>query len=80
MTEENKALADRFHMDVFQEGNLDAADEILSPEFICGTEGLAPERTSAAQSPQSKLPPRSSLRSPTGASLMKIPSPKGIGC
>ncbi len=33
MTEGNKALADRFHMDVFQEGNLDAADEILSPEF-----------------------------------------------
>jgi len=33
MTEENKALADRFHMDVFQEGNLDVADEILSPDF-----------------------------------------------
>ncbi len=33
MTEGNKALADRFHMDVFQEGNLDAADEILSADF-----------------------------------------------
>jgi len=33
MSEENKALADRFHMDVFQEGNLDAADEILSADF-----------------------------------------------
>ena len=34
MAEGNKSLADRFHMDVFQEGNLDAADEILSPDFI----------------------------------------------
>ncbi len=33
MSEENKALADRFHMDIFQEGNLDAADEILSADF-----------------------------------------------
>jgi steroid delta-isomerase-like uncharacterized protein len=31
--QENKALADRFHMDIFQEGNLDAADEILSADF-----------------------------------------------
>ena len=34
MAEGNKALADRFHMDIFQEGNLDAADEILSADFL----------------------------------------------
>jgi steroid delta-isomerase-like uncharacterized protein len=34
MSEENKALAHRFHMDLFQEGNLDAADEILSADFV----------------------------------------------
>ena len=34
MSEENKALADRFHMDVFQEEKLDAADEILSSDFL----------------------------------------------
>ena len=34
MSEGNEALAHRFHMDIFQEGNLDAADEILSPEFV----------------------------------------------
>jgi predicted ester cyclase len=30
----NEALAHRFHMDIFQEGNLNAADEILSPDFV----------------------------------------------
>jgi len=34
MAEGNEALAHRFHMDIFQEGNLDAADEILSPDFV----------------------------------------------
>ena len=34
MAEGNKALAGRFHMDIFQEGNLDAADEILSADFL----------------------------------------------
>ena len=34
MSEGNEALADRFHMDVFQEENLDVADEILSPDFV----------------------------------------------
>ena len=77
MSEENKALADRFHMDVFQEGNLDAADEILSADFAWhGAWDL--ERTSAVQKAQSKSPLRSSVPSPTGASLMKTSSPKGI--
>jgi predicted ester cyclase len=34
MPEGNEALARRFHMDIFQEGTLEAADEILSPEFV----------------------------------------------
>lgn len=51
MSEENKALADRFHMDVFQAGKLEVADEILSSDFAwhggmappqqpCGPEGV----------------------------------------
>jgi predicted ester cyclase len=34
MSEANETLAHRFHMDIFVEGNLDAADEILSPDFV----------------------------------------------
>src|SRR3712207_861437 len=33
MAEGNEALAHRFHMDIFQEGTIDAADEILTPDF-----------------------------------------------
>lgn len=33
MSEQNKALADRFHMDVFQAGKLEVADEILTNDF-----------------------------------------------
>jgi steroid delta-isomerase-like uncharacterized protein len=31
---ENEALAHRFHMDIFQKGELEAADEILASEFV----------------------------------------------
>ena len=34
MAEGNEALAERFHMDIFQEGNPDAADDILSSDFV----------------------------------------------
>jgi predicted ester cyclase len=34
VAEENEALAHRFHMDIFQEGNLDTADQILNPDFV----------------------------------------------
>lgn len=51
MSETNKQLADRFHMDIFQAGKLDVADEILSKDFAwhgamappqepCGPEGV----------------------------------------
>jgi steroid delta-isomerase-like uncharacterized protein len=32
--EENKALAIRYHTDIFQNGRLEVADEILSPDFV----------------------------------------------
>ena len=32
--EENKALALRYHDDIFQNGMLEVADEILSPDFV----------------------------------------------
>lgn len=34
MSEENKALAHRFHMDIFQHGNLAAAEQLISPNFV----------------------------------------------
>src|SRR3990170_7052119 len=51
MSEQNKALADRFHMGIFQEGRLAVADEMLSRDFTwhggaappqqpCGPEGV----------------------------------------
>ena len=32
--QENEAIAHRFHMEIFQEGKLVIADEILTPDFI----------------------------------------------
>ncbi|MBA2598003.1 MAG: ester cyclase [Chloroflexia bacterium] len=32
--EANKALASRFHEELFNQGNMDAADEILAPDFV----------------------------------------------
>jgi predicted SnoaL-like aldol condensation-catalyzing enzyme len=32
--EQNEALAIRYHNDIFQNGKLDVADEILSPDFV----------------------------------------------
>jgi steroid delta-isomerase-like uncharacterized protein len=32
--QENEALAHRFHMDIFQEGKLEVADEILDSDFV----------------------------------------------
>ena len=34
MEKENEALAHRFHMDIFQRGNLKVVDEIVSPNFV----------------------------------------------
>jgi steroid delta-isomerase-like uncharacterized protein len=34
LEEENKALALRYHNEIFQKGKLEVADEILSPDFI----------------------------------------------
>ena len=44
MSEEKKeALAHRFHMDIFQKGDLAAADEILAPDFIWRNPSLPSE-------------------------------------
>ncbi|HEU4824329.1 MAG TPA: hypothetical protein VFS97_12960 [Nitrososphaeraceae archaeon] len=32
--EENEAIAHRFNMDVFQEGKLEVADEIIASDFV----------------------------------------------
>jgi hypothetical protein len=32
--QENEALARRYHMDIFQKGKLEVADEIISPDFV----------------------------------------------
>ena len=34
MSEENKALAYRFHMDIFQQGNLGIVYQLISPDFV----------------------------------------------
>ncbi|MGN6348030.1 MAG: ester cyclase [Candidatus Nitrosocosmicus sp.] len=34
LDKENEALAQRFHMDIFQRGNLKVVDEIISPNFV----------------------------------------------
>jgi steroid delta-isomerase-like uncharacterized protein len=43
MTQQDKALAERFHMDIFEAGRLDVADEILAPDFTIHSPGLPPE-------------------------------------
>jgi steroid delta-isomerase-like uncharacterized protein len=51
MSQSNKNLADRFHMDIFQAGNLDAAEQIVTRDFAwhggfapplkpCGIDGV----------------------------------------
>lgn len=41
--EANKALAHRFHIEIFQEGKLEVADEILSKDFVWRNPGFPPE-------------------------------------
>jgi predicted SnoaL-like aldol condensation-catalyzing enzyme len=43
MEKENEALAHRFHMDIFQKGNLKIVDEIISPNFVMHNPMLPPE-------------------------------------
>jgi hypothetical protein len=39
----NEALANRFHTDIFIDGNFDAADEIIFADFVIHSPGLPPE-------------------------------------
>jgi steroid delta-isomerase-like uncharacterized protein len=41
--EENEALAHRFHMDIFQQGKLEVADEILASDFVWRNPIIPPE-------------------------------------
>lgn len=41
--EENEAIAHRFHMDIFQEGKLEVADEILASDFVWRNSIIPPE-------------------------------------
>jgi predicted SnoaL-like aldol condensation-catalyzing enzyme len=43
--QENEVLAHRFHMEIFQEGKLVIADEILTPDFILRNPILPSELT-----------------------------------
>ena len=43
MSDANIRLARRFHMEMFQEGQLDVADEILSPNFVVHSPDYPPE-------------------------------------
>ena len=43
MSEENKTLAHRFHMDIFQQGNLAAVDQLISPDFVWHAPAAPPE-------------------------------------
>ncbi len=41
--DKNQALALRYHNDIFQKGNLEVADEILSPDFVLHNPALSEE-------------------------------------
>jgi steroid delta-isomerase-like uncharacterized protein len=43
LSEENKTLAHRFHMDIFQQGNLAAVDQLISPDFVWHAPAAPPE-------------------------------------
>jgi steroid delta-isomerase-like uncharacterized protein len=47
--EANEVLAHRFHMDVFQQGNLAVADEIVAPNFVLHAPGLPPQMQRGAE-------------------------------
>jgi steroid delta-isomerase-like uncharacterized protein len=41
--EQNETLAHRFHMDIFQQGKLEVADEILASDFVWRNPIIPPE-------------------------------------
>jgi predicted SnoaL-like aldol condensation-catalyzing enzyme len=43
--QEYEAIARRFHMEIFQQGKLDVADEILTPDFVLRNPTLPSELT-----------------------------------
>jgi predicted SnoaL-like aldol condensation-catalyzing enzyme len=47
--QEYEAIARRFHMEIFQQGKLDVADEILTPDFVLRNPTLPSELTHGAE-------------------------------
>jgi steroid delta-isomerase-like uncharacterized protein len=47
--EKNQSLAVRYHEDIFQKGNLEVADEILSPDFVIHNPALPEELRKGAE-------------------------------
>jgi predicted SnoaL-like aldol condensation-catalyzing enzyme len=43
MSEQNKALAHRFHLEMLQEKKFDLIDKLISPDFVAHVPGLPPE-------------------------------------
>jgi predicted SnoaL-like aldol condensation-catalyzing enzyme len=41
--QDNESLAHRFHMDIFQKGRLEVADEILASDFVWRNPLIPPE-------------------------------------
>jgi steroid delta-isomerase-like uncharacterized protein len=41
--QQNETLAHRFHMDVFQKGDMNVADEILAKDFVLRNPAIPPE-------------------------------------
>jgi steroid delta-isomerase-like uncharacterized protein len=52
MLEANEALCRRCHDDLFVQGNLDAAKEIFTPDFVCHSPGLPPEMSQGPEGMQ----------------------------
>jgi hypothetical protein len=72
--EENEALAHLFHMDIFQEGKLELADEIIASDFVWRNPIIASELQCGPKSIK-KLHLLLSRQCQTVKSRMTIPSP-----
>jgi hypothetical protein len=70
--EENEALAHLFHMDIFQEGKLELADEIIASDFVWRNPIIASELQCG---PKSIKKLHLSRQCQTVKSRMTIPSP-----
>jgi predicted SnoaL-like aldol condensation-catalyzing enzyme len=54
--QENEAIAHRFHMDIFQQGKLEVADEILASDFVWRNPIIPPELQRGPESVKNCIP------------------------